>query len=1235
MVYNKIKKMFAVALAASVGVTSLPSIDYYASAATTSVKENSDNSTNQVSLAGNTDISKDDEGVFKVTVDDNGNITADADNEYAADVNTPFSWDNANVYFVMTDRFENGNPDNDHSYGRGLDKSGNAVSGYANKEGYFHGGDLAGMTQKIEDGYFDKLGTNAIWITAPYEQIHGALSAGDKTRGIKGYKHYAYHGYWVLDYTEVDANMGTAEDLEKFIDTAHEHGIRIIFDVVINHAGYANPKDAEEFGYGKLASNWQDIYYNWQETDYNWYNDYVAEASKNGSSGMIDAQNGDWETNWWGSKWVRMREERFGNYAKQAPESDGIETCLDGLPDFITEGTTDPGMPGILKKKWGSEKLAQEEKELDEFCQNYGMSKCVTTYLAKWLTDWVREYGVDGFRCDTAKHVNTAEWGKIKKAGVQALKEWRKNNPDKPGAQWTDDFWMTGEAWNHGMDKDGYYTTGGFDSMINFKYQGNENKTGSGLEGMFSEYAQKINGDPSFNVLSYISSHDTSLGARSANAGTALLLTPGGVQTYYGDESGRQGDGTSEKQPTRSNMNWSSMDEKILSNWQKVGRFRRDHIAVGAGKHTKIAESPYTFSRTYEGTATVGSEKQTDYKDAVVVCLPGQATTTDVTVGDTFGDVTTVRDAYSGATYEIADGKVSGVTCDSNGVILLEVPSEGGVTSKSSVSVSPSGNTYNDDIVTVTLKAKEATDTFYQINDGEKVAYKDGDTVEIGGDTAYEEETTIKVTGKGTDSEGNAIELSKEAKFARGKEPSVGEAAKGFYLRMSKSAYEKASGQTGAPLVWIYDDNGSYSGAAWASRDAMTLDETGEYYVWQKESLTSAVYIIVSTADESWRSVPRMENGSMHSGTLELDPSTKEINQITLATGDPGRVDVKYVDADGKVLKEIYRVGAVDKEYTVYAPETLSTISGYKRAEDTKDKVTGKFTKDGETVEFKYVATGEPIVTVAPPTETPTAAPVTEEPTEAPATEEPTDTPTTEQPTKVPASTGPTVKPTQIPTNVPTASPTVKPTQTPDNNVVTPSAIATNPSITETPQLYKVSLSASPKTKQYKGCKVKLTAKAAGGSGTYKYQFAVEDSTGTLQIIRAYSKTATCTWTPKKTGTYKVVVYAKDTGNSDKVTNTEISFKVVKAPTLVVKKLIVKKIKQLQYQLTTAASGGTGGYKYKFTYTYKGKTKVIKAYSSTKTKKVSLKKKGTYKFTVYIKDSAGTVKKKSKTVKIK
>ncbi|HTS83033.1 MAG TPA: alpha-amylase family glycosyl hydrolase, partial [Myxococcaceae bacterium] len=203
-------------------------------------------------------------------------------------------------------------------------------------------------------------------------------------------------------------------------------------------------------------------------------------------------------------------------------------------------------------------------------------------------------------------------------ASVTALATWKANNPTKK----LDDapFWMTGEVFGHGVQKDAYYTDGGFDSLLNFSFQpqllsylstkGSLAAAASDIETLYSSYAAMISTDPSFDVLSYLSSHDTELFFSALNgqpalqrqAGTALLLVPGGAQIFYGDETGRPfgPTGTDPTQGTRSDMNWSSIDATILTHFQKVGGFRKRHIAIGAGTHTKLQapSSVYAFSRT-------------------------------------------------------------------------------------------------------------------------------------------------------------------------------------------------------------------------------------------------------------------------------------------------------------------------------------------------------------------------------------------------------------------------------------------------------------------------------------------------------------------------------------------------------------------------------------------------------------------------------------------------------------
>lgn len=187
-----------------------------------------------------------------------------------------FHWKNATVYFVLTDRFFNGNPANDHSYGRQKDGM--------QEIGTFHGSDLAGLTQKLD--YLQQLGVNAIWISSPLEQMHGWVGGGSKG----DFPHYAYHGYYHLDWTKVDANMGSEDDLARFIQQAHQRGMRVLFDVVMNHTGYATLADMQEFGFGALylkAEEKQRIlgehWTTWKPGErQNWhsFNDYINFADK-------------------------------------------------------------------------------------------------------------------------------------------------------------------------------------------------------------------------------------------------------------------------------------------------------------------------------------------------------------------------------------------------------------------------------------------------------------------------------------------------------------------------------------------------------------------------------------------------------------------------------------------------------------------------------------------------------------------------------------------------------------------------------------------------------------------------------------------------------------------------------------------------------------------------------------------------------------------------------------------
>lgn len=485
----------------------------------------------------------------------------------------PFSWQNATVYFVLTDRFANGNPDNDRSYGRKPDGM--------QEIGTFHGGDLAGLTQKLD--YLQQLGVNALWISSPLEQIHGWVGGGEKG----DFPHYAYHGYYPLDWTRLDANMGSEDDLRTLVDEAHRRGMRVLFDVVMNHVGYATLADMQEFNFGALwlkgdarretlGERWTD----WRPgpgQSWHSFNDYINFGDK-----------AAWD-NWWGKAWIRTD---IGDYDN--PGFDDLTMSLAFLPDVKTGSTQPSGLPPFFSNK--PDTAAQETAGFTP-----------RDYIVHWLSRWVRDFGIDGFRVDTAKHVEKASWQALKNEASAALAAWKQANPDKK----PDDvpFWMTGEAWGHGVMRSDYYTSG-FDAMINFDYQQQAADAVECLAKMDATWAQMADklGDKSqpFNVLSYLSSHDTRLfregGARAAEL---LLLAPGAVQIFYGDETQRPfgPTGSDPLQGTRSAMNWEDIDKAqaaTLAHWRKLAQFRARHPAIGAGKHQALnIDQGYGFSRQH------------------------------------------------------------------------------------------------------------------------------------------------------------------------------------------------------------------------------------------------------------------------------------------------------------------------------------------------------------------------------------------------------------------------------------------------------------------------------------------------------------------------------------------------------------------------------------------------------------------------------------------------------------
>ena len=488
-----------------------------------------------------------------------------------AEASAPFSWENATVYFALTDRFNNGDKRNDHSFGRSGDGKDNI--------GTWHGGDLQGLTEKLD--YIQALGVNALWISPIMEQVHGFVGGG----ADGSFPFYGYHGYWPLDFTRIDPNFGDEAALRTLVTEAHKRGIRVLLDVVMNHVGYATLADLQDVGPQAVVRDSQSLPARWSD-----WRPQGRYGNWHGFSAHIDYQSAQW-SQWWGADWVRAD---LPGYPK--PGSDEVTTTVGGLPDLLTESTAYVGLPPLLKHKADT-----RARELP--------NATVSDYLIQWHTDWVRRFGIDGFRADTVKHVEPQVWARLKKSATAALAQWKAEHPQ----QKLDDlpFYMVGEVWQHGVARDHWYDNG-FDSLINFDYQLDALANAlcmNSAEPIYAKYA-KVVSEPGVNILSYISSHDTKLFfgdfenlALQRRMANSFMLLPGGVQIYYGDESGRglmKDDGVFD-QASRSDMNWQELAQgpkaELVTHWQKLGQFRQRHPAIAAGRHSKLSDSPYAFLR--------------------------------------------------------------------------------------------------------------------------------------------------------------------------------------------------------------------------------------------------------------------------------------------------------------------------------------------------------------------------------------------------------------------------------------------------------------------------------------------------------------------------------------------------------------------------------------------------------------------------------------------------------------
>jgi alpha-amylase len=504
-----------------------------------------------------------------------------------------FVWEGANIYFLLTDRFNNGDTSNDINFDRTQETG---------KLRGFEGGDIKGITQKIKEGYFTDLGINAIWMTPIVEQIHGETDEGT---GVS----YGYHGYWTKDWTKIDPNYGTKEDLKELVKVAHNNGIRVLLDAVINHTGPVTEKDPV-----------------------------------------------------WPSGWVRTGPQcRYDNY-----ENTISCTLVKNLPDIKTESNDAVALPPELVAKWKSEgRYKQEIKELDDFFARTGHKRAPRFYIMKWLTDYITEFGIDGYRVDTVKHTEEFVWQEFKQECDIAFAEYKRNNPDK--VLDNNSFYLVGEVYNYSIsqgksydfgDKKVNYFEKSFNSLINFEIKWNAKQMAENA--IFYKYDSILNNElKGYGILNYMTSHDDGQPfdkerTMPYKTATMLLLTPGTSQVYYGDESARNLtiEGTIGDATLRSFMNWNDIKTKeetqiILDHWQKIGQFRANHMSLGAGRHHLISdEDGLVFSRIRK-------------EDKIIVGINLPKGNKVLNVSSIFKNGEKLNDFYSNQIIEVKEGKIT------------------------------------------------------------------------------------------------------------------------------------------------------------------------------------------------------------------------------------------------------------------------------------------------------------------------------------------------------------------------------------------------------------------------------------------------------------------------------------------------------------------------------------------------------------------------------------------------
>jgi pullulanase-type alpha-1,6-glucosidase len=414
-------------------------------------------------------------------------------------------------YFVLPDRFSNGDPAND----TGGQQTGTSIDhGFLlNDKGYYHGGDLAGLAGKLD--YLQGLGVNAIWMTPTFKNraVQGDGTIAGSSAG--------YHGYWITDFTEVDPHLGSNAELQSLIAAAHSRGMKVFFDIITNHTA-----DVIAYPNGQTA-----------------YLDKTTHPYKDASGNEFD------DADYAGTDTFPPLDPNVSFPYKPTFKTAADQTIK--LPDWLD----DP----IYYHNRGDSSFSGENSTYGDF---FGLDDLFTEHpdvvdgMIDIYKSWI-DLGIDGYRIDTVKHVNLEFWQKFGPAIMDYAKSQGKN-----------DFFMYGEVFDGDPAFMSQYTTAGkLPATLDFGFQGNalgfasRSQATNDLRDYFARDDYFTDADSNaYSLPTFLGNHDmgrVGMFLRQDNAGSAdallldrdklahalMFFARGMPVVYYGDEQGFTGDG--------------------------------------------------------------------------------------------------------------------------------------------------------------------------------------------------------------------------------------------------------------------------------------------------------------------------------------------------------------------------------------------------------------------------------------------------------------------------------------------------------------------------------------------------------------------------------------------------------------------------------------------------------------------------------------------------------------------